>query len=474
MKNATHITFLVAILVFLTGETLLAAPQERQRGTIRGAIYTDVDGDGRCAGTGVSGEVAVANVNVAFVSDSGARVLLHTGANGTYGLAAAGQGTWQVMAMPDPALWVVTSPNPLSVAVSNDNGLVQLNNDFCLRAAGGTLSPARLQLLALENIESTAGTATTPTFTASRDPAENAAVSEALLSDPPELAPAPNIDEAAGTSVDLFPEAEWLAYLNLFREIGGLPTLQAINSLSEGTQFHSRYMVLNQDPIAHYEDPVNPLFTEPGDQAAIHGNLFASTQLEATFTWGINFWISAPFHLTPILDPSLQAVGFGIYNGEVGTFQMAAVLDVRSELGAAGSNVGYPLFFPGNGSATWVVRHSMYEWPDPLAGCPGFARPSGAPLVLQLGDGSLTPRVTSHRLMDGNQVLESCRFDETTYTNSNAFAQGTGREILNQRDAVVIIPRHELAMGRTFTVEVVANGQTYTWSFSTRRPPGSE
>jgi hypothetical protein len=116
----------------------------------------------------------------------------------------------------------------------------------------------------------------------------------------------------------------------------------------------------------------------------------------------------------------------------------------------------------------------MYEWPDPLAGCPGFARPSGAPLVLQLGDGSLTPRVTSHRLMDGNQVLESCRFDETTYTNSNAFAQGTGREILNQRDAVVIIPRHELAMGRTFTVEVVANGQTYTWSFSTRRPPGSE
>ena len=474
MKNAIRAGLLAALLFFVNGR-MLAAPLTAQRGTIRGAVYSDIDGDGRCVGSGIRGEAPVPNVNVAFVSDSGARVVLYTGSNGTYGLAAAGQGKWQVIAMPNPAQWVVTSPNPLSVTVSDGNGLVQLNNNFCVQPAGdNTVTAARLELLALANEVATAPASTAPTFTASRDPAENAAVSEALLSNPPDLPPAPNVEEVAGTNVDLLPEAEWLAYLNLFREIGGLPQLQAINTLSEGTQFHSRYMVLNQDPIAHYEDPVNPLFTEPGDQAAVHGNLFASTQLEATFTWGINFWISAPFHLTPILDPTLQEVGFGIHNEAAGVFRMASVLDVGSQPDNTGSAVSYPLFFPGNGSATWVVRHSMYEWPDPMESCPGFARPSGAPLVLQLGDGSLTPRVTSHRLMDGTQVLESCRFDETTYTNSNAFAQSTGREILNQRDAIVIIPRRELTMGRTFTVEVVAGGQTYAWSFSTRRPPGSE
>lgn len=472
MKNVVRVGLLVALL-FLASERLVAAPLIAQRGTIRGAVYSDVDGDGRCVDSAIGGEVPVPNVNVVFLSDSGARIVLHTGANGTYGLAAAGQGRWQVIAIPDPAQWTVTSPNPLSVTVSDGNGLVQLNNDFCVHPAG-TISAARLDVLALANAVATAPTLTTPVFTASSDPAENAAVSEALLSDPPELPPAPNVEEVVGTSVDLFPEAEWLTYLNLFREIGALPPLQAINTLSEGTQFHSRYMVLNQDPTAHYEDPINPLFTEPGDQAAVHGNLFASTQLEATFTWGINFWISAPFHLTPILDPTLQEVGFGIHNEAAGVFRMASVLDVGSQPENTGSGVSYPLFFPGNGSATWVVRHSMYEWPDPMESCPGFARPSGAPLVLQLGDGNLTPRVTSHRLMDGTQVLESCRFDETTYTNSNAFAQSTGREILNRRDAVVIIPRRELTMGHTFTVEVVADGQTYTWSFSTRRPPGSE
>lgn len=468
MNNAIRVGFLVAIIVFLTGKTLLAASEEAQRGTIRGGVYLDTDGDGHC-----SGAAPVPDVDVAFINGSGSRIVLHTGTNGTYGLAAAGQGVWQVMAMPNPAQWTVTSRNPLTVTLSTDSGLVQLNNDFCVRPAGGALSKTLLQRLSLESATTSVGTAAAPTFTASSDPAVNAAVSEALLSDPPDLPPAPHAAEVAGTGVELFPEAEWLTYLNLFREIGGLPRLQAINTLSEGTELHSRYMVLNQDPIAHYEDPVNPLFTEPGDQAAVHGNLFASTQLEATYTWGINFWISAPFHLTPILDPALQEVGFGIHNEQVGLFQMAAVLDVRSQLGNAGGNVSYPLFFPGNGSATWVVRHSMYEWPDALESCPGFTRPTGAPLVLQLGDGSTTPRVTSHRLMDGNQVLESCRFDETTYTNSNAYAQSTGREILNQRDAVVILPRRELAMGHTFTVEVVAGGQTYTWSFSTRRPPGS-
>ena len=108
---------------------------------------------------------------------------------------------------------------------------------------------------------------------------------------------------------------------------------------------------------------------------------------------------------------------------------------------------------------------------DPYGSCPGFSRPSGAPIVLLLGDGSLTPRVTSHRFAKGDQPLESCLFDQTSYRNDNSFAQEVGRTILDESDAIVIIPREPLPIDETYTAQVVANGETYTWSFQTRKGP---
>lgn len=238
-----------------------------------------------------------------------------------------------------------------------------------------------------------------------------------------------------------------------------------------GSQLHSRYMVVNDKPVAHSQDKNNSLYDPAGDQAAKNGNLFATGQIEADYLWSINFWVSAPFHLVGILNPNLDEVGYGDYNEEVGNTNMAGVLDIRSDEDEPGQPVEYPIFFPGDGSETWVVRHSLFEWPDPVESCPGFSRPMGAPIVLQLGEGSLTPNVTSHRFARGDQPLESCLFDETSYRNSDAFAQSTGRKILDEQDAIVIIPRDPLPINETYTVQVVVDDQNYTWSFSTRKGP---
>ncbi len=289
---------------------------------------------------------------------------------------------------------------------------------------------------------------------------------------PPTATPIPPTPEPTPTATAVaILGSEWLNYLNLFRDMAALPRVQNMDPFTTGSQFHSKYMVINDKPIAHSEDPANALYTAAGDLAARHGNIFATSQIEATYVWSINFWISAPFHLVPIIDPQLATVGFGNFNQEEGTYHMAAVLDVQSGDENSTHGVQYPVFFPGDGSETWILRQSLYEWPEPFGNCPGYGLPSGPALVLQIGDGSLTPHVTNHVLLKGDQPVESCAFDETNYVNPNAYAQQEGRIILDERDAIVILPKDQFGVGETYTVQVAVNGQTYTWSFTTRRRP---
>jgi hypothetical protein len=266
------------------------------------------------------------------------------------------------------------------------------------------------------------------------------------------------------------PPPEWLAFLNRFREMAGLPLVLDYEPYNLGSELHSIYMVANDDPIAHKEDPNNPYYDPAGDLAAQNGNLFATSQTDANYIWSINFWASAPFHLVDMLEPNLNIVGYGDYIEAGGNVAMASVLDIGSDSGGD-QGIEYPVLFPGPGSRTWVVRHSLYEWPDPIASCPGFLRPAGAPIVIFLGDGSLTPQVENYRLAMGDTSLEACIFDETTYRNPDPWAEKTGRQILSHNNAIVILPRNPLAVDETYTAQVTANGETYTWQFETIRRP---
>lgn len=111
--------------------------QDDVRGSIRGTVYEDSNGDGKCVNTG---EPILAGIPINFVSnDDQTTVRLYSGENGTFGLVAAGLGTWDVTVDP-PAPWVVTSRKTVQAFLGENQRLV-LGVDFCLSKTG-TRPPA--------------------------------------------------------------------------------------------------------------------------------------------------------------------------------------------------------------------------------------------------------------------------------------------------------------------------------------------
>jgi len=129
MSNKVRISLLLAFLLSVIASTAIA---QQTKGSIRGTVYHDLNSDGRCVNTG---EPGLAGIPIKFVSGT-TTVYLESGSNGTYGLVAAGLGTWNVGAEP-PAGSYVTSKNPLEVYLGVDQQLV-LGVDFCVITSGST------------------------------------------------------------------------------------------------------------------------------------------------------------------------------------------------------------------------------------------------------------------------------------------------------------------------------------------------
>lgn len=273
--------------------------------------------------------------------------------------------------------------------------------------------------------------------------------------------PSPTI-AAAGT--------DWLQFVNLFRREANLPPLREETTWSLDSANHSRYMVMTGD-LRHNQDPASPYFTRSGQTAAENGNIAAGYIGSDPYEWAFNYWMSAPFHAIPILDPQLAATGFAEYRDAAGVTTVAATLDVRRGLGGLPSEVEYPVMFPRDGGLTWVLRYSLPEFPEALSTCVGYQQPTGAPIILQIGSGGAVPQVTGTALYRDGEYLAHCWFDETNYNHPVDYRQTSARLILDQRDAIVLIPQQPLLPDSTYAVRVDANGQTYTWSFRTTIGP---
>ena len=72
--------------------------------------------------------------------------------------------------------------------------------------------------------------------------------------------------------------------------------------------------------------------------------------------------------------------------------------------------------------------------------------------------------VTDHSVKAGNEMLDSCIFNASTYKNPDG-AQTMVREILQDYGAAVVIPRQPLVSGQTYLVSISTKGKTYSWSF---------
>ncbi|MFO7536585.1 MAG: hypothetical protein R6X32_00835 [Chloroflexota bacterium] len=136
MKRTVIVTLLLSSFFLLRGwaEQVQAQSDNVALGTIQGVVYEDIDGDGRCVDTGVTGEGPVENVDIEFVSsDRKTIITLYSGPGGIFGLFAAGHSYWEVHARPGPE-WVVTSENPRYAPIDGNN-LVQTGVNFCVRKA---------------------------------------------------------------------------------------------------------------------------------------------------------------------------------------------------------------------------------------------------------------------------------------------------------------------------------------------------
>jgi hypothetical protein len=128
------VLLIVVSLLLLLAVGVVSA--QESNGSIRGTVYEDLNADGKCVDTG---EPVLVGTPIKFVSNDGKTTLyLQSGDNGTYGLVAAGYGTWTVGADPNNE-WVVTSPNPVEVFLGSEQLLV-LGVDFCV-AKVGTVPP---------------------------------------------------------------------------------------------------------------------------------------------------------------------------------------------------------------------------------------------------------------------------------------------------------------------------------------------
>jgi len=261
----------------------------------------------------------------------------------------------------------------------------------------------------------------------------------------------------------------WLSRLNMYRSLAGLAVVSENVSYSTGNQQHACYTVKN-DILDHAETPGLPCASTEGAAAAINSNLAATTKFDETDEWALDGWMQAPFHAVSMLDPKLLQTGYGSYREADGGIQMSAGMDVLRGRGNVPNGTIFPIFWPGNGSVSPLSLHTN-ESPDPLSSCPGYVLPTGLPLVIQLGTGSVTPNVTAHSFQQGATSLDHCVFDETTYVNSDSDFQNVGRNILGARDTVVLIPRNPLVAGATYVASLTVNGQTYTWSFSVASDP---
>ena len=256
----------------------------------------------------------------------------------------------------------------------------------------------------------------------------------------------------------------WLERVNFYRATASLPPVVEDPALSGGVRQHARYMVMNS-AIKHSENRLAAGATPEGAAAAAVSNLAGSLRSDERDSWAVDLWMQAPFHAIGILDPALAQVGFGIHHAQTGQIMTAAGLDVIRGRRTVPPGVMYPIVWPANGATVPLVSHTA-EYPSPLTSCPGFAAPTGLPLIVQLGPGKAVPRVTGSWIAEGEELLEHCVFDESTYRNGDAVQQRLGRRILGSRDAIVLIPRQPLHSGRTYRAVVEVNGKLIDWTFN--------
>lgn len=248
------------------------------------------------------------------------------------------------------------------------------------------------------------------------------------------------------------PDAHWLTTVNYYRAVAGLGPVAEDPAMSAGAYQHSCYML--QNGISHDELSSKPGYTPEGDAAGNNGNVAVSSAYGASARSHIELWMTGPFHAIGVLRPNLATTGFGkCDNQATSPWRSGATLDVIRGL-VPPSPRSEPILFPGNGSTTNLDRF-IVESPDPLSFC-GWSGGAGLPVIAMMPE-AVNSNVGA-TITGPSGPLQTCAI-------SRLNTSGTAQSILAGENAVVAIPRNQLAPG-VYTATVTTQARTVSWSFT--------
>lgn len=259
-------------------------------------------------------------------------------------------------------------------------------------------------------------------------------------------------------TVSAVSDGDWLGVVNTYRAMSGLDAVTVNSSWSAEAQAHSCYML--QNGITHDEIPGASGYTPGGDIAGNSGNVAVSSSIGASARSHVELWMTGPFHAIGILRPNLTSTGFGLCaNGSTPTpWHSGATLDVIRGLDYGAPPASSPIVFPGDG-ATVPLHSFITEYPNPMTLC-GWTGSAGLPLIAMMPNdvSSATATITGP-----NGPVPTC-----VLHGGNTSGNATARAVLDGDNAVVVMPRTDLADG-TYTVNVNTDGGNVTWSFTVDR-----
>jgi hypothetical protein len=228
----------------------------------------------------------------------------------------------------------------------------------------------------------------------------------------------------------------WLRVLNYYRSLAHLAPLTENPLFSYADYLHARYIQKTHPPLtlaAHQEDRSSRYFTYDG---AIGGS--SSDGSGETGVAAISQWMSAPYHATPILNPSLRTVGFYSLN--------TSWLFVYGEM-VNNAPADYPVLWPGRNVTEPLTNFAGGEYPDPLVHCSGYSTDSGLPIVARFYGAT---KLLGSSFQSKGKRLARCAFQP-------------------ENDVIFLIPRAPLERGGRYTVQLKTSTGEVNWSFRVSR-----
>ena len=244
------------------------------------------------------------------------------------------------------------------------------------------------------------------------------------------LLPTPNIPASLPTSkLSESSPTTWLERINFFRSGSGLDPIRENSRLSAGATAHARYLLLNfreeirslkpMSPDAYQEKPGQSGYSAKGASAARNLQL----------AWGCNLydagqqidhWIESLFIASPCsILTDRGRLRRGPSDGcWVATLRLSPPPEKAKPYPGA-------IEFPPAGAAVALDWLGL-QAPDPLASCPGYARPVGLPITLQIGRDA-DAKLSAHSLTQDGKPIESCAFDAPSYRNPDPTAHEYGQ-----------------------------------------------